>query len=136
MEITCYREPEFAREPRFLPAAIYNQAHTLLRHSASGCLFIPIRAMQFLAILDSEELVFLDSNRKCWVDIAWCNFRPQQRTSLDEPVPYEAVYYHAAAESLMARLHAELPRALIELAARDHFDGEARVLKFPAPKRG
>lgn len=135
MEITCYREPEFAREPRFLPAAIYNQAHTLLSHTASGCLFIPIRAMQFLAILDSEELIFLDGNCKCWVDVAWCNFRPQLRSSLDEPVAYEAVYYHASAAALMARLQAELPRALNELAARERFDGEARVLKFSAPER-
>ncbi|MHB9119479.1 MAG: hypothetical protein ACYC2R_14595 [Burkholderiales bacterium] len=135
MEITCYRDPETAREPRFLPAATYNLAHALLSRSASGCLFVPIRAMQYLAILDAEEFVFLDGPRKCWIDIAWRNFKPQDRTSLDDAVAYEAVYYQASAAGLMARLQAELPRALNALAAKGRFDGTARVLKFPAPER-
>lgn len=135
MEITCHRNPEIAREPRFLPAATYNLAHTLLSRSPSGCLFIPIRPMQYLAILDAEELVFIDGERKCWIDIAWQNFRPQQRASLDEPVPYQAVYYQPDAAQLMTRLHTELPRALNDLAAKGRFDGLARVLKFPAPGR-
>ncbi len=133
MEITCYRDKEIASEPRSLPAATYNLAHTLLARSRADAFFVPIRSMQYLAIVDAEEFVFLDGNTKCWIDVAWRNFRPQQRSSLDEPVPYEAVYYHAHAAELMPRLQAELPRALAELAAKERFSGEARVLKFPAP---
>lgn len=133
MEITCYRDPELSRESRFLPAATYNLAHTLLARSADGCVFVPIRAMQYLAILDAEEFVFLDGERKCWVDIAWRNFHPQSRTALDEPVPYQAVYYRPDSAQLMCRLQAELPRALHELAGKEHPDGPARVIKFPAP---
>ena len=135
MQITCYRNPELAREPRFLPAATYNLAHTLLARSPSGCLFVPIRSMQYLAILDAEEFVFLDGERKCWIDIAWQDFHPQVRTSLDEPVPYRAVYYQSDAAQLMMRLQAELPRALNDLAAKGRLAGAARVLKFPAPER-
>ncbi len=135
MEITCYRTPEFAREARSLPAATYNQAHLLLSRSASGSLFVPIRSMQYLAILDAEEFVFLDGNSKCWIDIAWRNFRPQQRCSLTDPVAYEAVYYHPSAASLMPRLQSELPRALGELAAREHMPATGRVLKFSVPER-
>lgn len=116
-----------------MPAATYNLAHTLLSRTQSGCLFIPIRAMQYLAILDAEELIFLDGERKCWIDIAWRNFRPQQRTSLDEPVAYEAIYYQPNSKNLMVRLQTELPRALTELAAKGRFSGEAKVIKFPSP---
>ena len=123
------------REPGFLSAATYNLAHTLLSRSASGCLFVPIRAMQYLAILDTEEFVFLDGERKCWIDIAWQNFHPQARTSLDDPVPYQAVYYLPNAAQLMFRLQAEFHHALLELAGKDRIDGTARVLKFPAPTR-
>ena len=133
MEITCYRDREMASEPRSLPAATYNLAHTLLGRSPNGCLFVPIRSMQYLAILDAEEFVFLDGERKCWIDIAWQDFRPQVRTSLDEPVPYQAVYYQPDTAQLMARLQAELPRALNNLAAKGRLAGSARVLKFPAP---
>jgi alpha-D-ribose 1-methylphosphonate 5-triphosphate synthase subunit PhnH len=133
VEITCYRNQEVKREPRQLPAATYNIALTLLARSTTGNLFIPIRAMQFLAIMDAEELIFLDGERKCWIDIAWRKFHPQARTSIDEPVEYEAVYYTETAEKLMSRLQAELPRALQELAKKSTVEGPAKVLKFPAP---
>lgn len=136
MEITCYRNPEITRESRSLPAATYNLAHALWSRSGTGCLFIPIRAMQYLAIIDAEEIVFLDGTRKCWIDIAWRDFRPQDRTSLNDPVAYQAVYYQPAIADIMPRLQAELPRALNELAAKGRFDGQARVIKFAAPVRG
>jgi hypothetical protein len=134
MEITCYRDQELACEKRQLPAATYNLALTLLTRCETGNLFVPIRAMQYLAILDGEEWVFLDGERKCWVDIAWRHFKPQARASLDDPVEYEAVYYQATARDLMFRLQAELPRALQALADKTRIEGPARVLKFPAPK--
>jgi hypothetical protein len=89
--------------------------------------------MQYLAILDAEELIFLDGNTKCWIDIAWRKFHPQQRTSLGDSVPYDAVFYHAHAVELMPRLLAELPRALREQVRKVHPDGSAQVIKFPAP---
>ena len=135
MEITCYRDTELARESQFLPAATYNLAHALFSRNTSGCLFVPIRSMQYLAILDAEEFVFLDGERKCWIDIAWQNFQPQRRVSLNQPVAYEAVYYQPSSAGLMARLQTEFPRALNDLAARGRFEGSARVLKFPAPER-
>jgi hypothetical protein len=131
MEITCYRDLATSTEHRHLPAATYNLALTQLARSTTGNLFIPIRAMQYLAILDKEELVFLDGERKCWVDIAWRNFKPQTRASLEDAVEYEAVYYRPDAASIMSRLQAELPRALLELAKKSRVDGPARVLQFP-----
>lgn len=133
MEITCYRNPEVSREPGQLAAATYNLAHTLLSRSTSGNLFIPIRAMQYLAILDEEELVFLDGVRKCWIDVAWRHFHPQTRVSLADPVTYEAVYYSDDAKNIALRLQAELPRALHALENKLRIDAPARVLKFPAP---
>lgn len=130
MEITCYRDAELMRESRHLPAATYNLAQTLFSRSASGCLFVPIRSMQYLAILDAEEFVFLDGERKCWIDIAWQNFRPQLRTTLDDPVAFQVVYYRADSAQLMSRMQAELSRALGELAKKETPHGDARILKF------
>ncbi|MGC2165390.1 MAG: hypothetical protein WA632_05190 [Gallionella sp.] len=135
MEINCYRDRELATECLFMSAASYNLAHTLLSRSPDGCLFVPIRSMQYLAILDAEEFVFLDGERKCWVDIAWQNFRPQVRDTLDDPVPYLALYYRPDVAPLMARLQAELPRALQALAEKGRFDGPTKVLKFSTPAR-
>lgn len=130
MEITCYRDQELLRETRHLPAATYNLAHTLLARSPSGVVFVPIRSMQFLAILDQEEFVFIDSQRRSLIDIAWQNFRPQARAALDEPVAYETVYYQPTAEDTMQRLQSEFPRALQELAEKEKIDSPGKVLKL------
>lgn len=132
MEITCYRDRELAREARKLPATTYNLVQTLLARCPSGNLFIPIRSMQYLAIADIEEIVFLDGARKCWVDIAWRHFHPQARSALHEPVTYDACYYTAEAAQQMNQLQGEFARALQAVAAKERFDGDARVLKFPA----
>ena len=132
MEITCYRNPEIAREGRHLPAATYNLAITLLVRSKNDCLFVPIRSMQYLAILDAEEFVFVDGTSKCRIDISWHNFRPMERISLDEPVGYEAVYYQTETAALMSRLQTEFPLALRNLSGKERLDSPARVIKFPA----
>ncbi len=133
MEITCYRDRELASEQRYLPASTYNLAHTLLTRSPSDCLFVPIRSMQYLAIIDAEEIIFLDGVRKCWVDIAWRHFHPQARSSLEEPVAYDACFYRPGSAQQMNQLQAEFARSLQEFAAKNSIDGNARVIKFPAP---
>lgn len=130
MEITCYRDTELRREPRFLNAAIYNAAHVLLAHSKEGVVFVPIRSMQYLAVIDHEEIIFLDSQNKSWVEIAWQNFHPQQRNALTEPVPYEAVYYDREAAKTMSRLLNDFPVALRSLVAKDTPAVAARVIKL------
>lgn len=130
MEITCYRNTELQREPRQLPAKVYNTAHLLLEHSKEGVVFVPIRSMQYLAVIDHEEIIFLNIEHKNWVEIAWQNFHPQRREALTEPVPYEAVYYNPDAKETMKRLLAEFPPALQALSAKDSHPSEARIIKL------
>jgi len=130
MEITCYRDRELSREPHTLPSHIYNLSKNLMKRSPSRVVFVPIRSMQYLAIIDREEFIFVDSQHRNWIEIAWQHFRPGTRTSLDEPVPYEAVIYHPDGYATMSRLMNELPKALHALANRERVDGPARILKF------
>jgi hypothetical protein len=127
MEERFYREQEIARLPGFLPAATYNLAHTLLAR-AGTCLFVPIRSMQYMAVLDAEEFIFVDSQNKAWVELAWQHFRPQARSSLDERVPFEQVHYLPQAAETMKRLPGEFHQALQRLAARNKSDAPATVL--------
>jgi len=130
MEITCYRDAEIRREPRHLSAETYNAGLLLLEHSEDGVVFVPIRSMQYLAVIDHEEIIFLDSERKNWVDIAWQRFLPQQRTSLNDPVPYEAVYYSQNTKEIMNRLLVEFPAALKALASKNKPSTSARIIKI------
>ncbi len=134
MEITCYRDPEVSRETRHLPARTYNLAVTLLSRCPTRHLFVPIRNMQYMAIIDQDEFVFIDGERKCWVDIAWCNFKRQERETLDEPVAYEAVYYREHMPGVMLRLQRELPLALQALENKSKLEGPARIIHFPSRK--
>lgn len=132
MEITCYRDPIYAQETRTLPAHVYNLALNLLHNTPQRVLFVPIRAMQYLAVLDDEEWVFLDGVRKCWIDIAWQYFQPQQRNSLSDAVAYQAVYYQAESSLLMNRLQHELPLALKALASKSRPVQTGSIIKLPA----
>lgn len=130
VEETFYRSEEIGREARTLLAAVYNLAHTLLSRARNGCLFVPIRRMQFLAVLDVEEFIFVDREAGRYIDLAWREFRPQARRSLDEPVAYQAVYYGGEAASRMTRLLGEFPRALQELEQRQEAVSSGRVIRI------
>jgi len=132
MEITCYRDSEINCESRHLPASTYNLAITLLSRCPTRHLFVPIRSMQYMAIIDHEEFVFIDGERKCWIDIAWRNFKPQTRDALDQPVAYEAVYYRENMPALMTRLQREFSMALQALVNKAKLDGPAKIIYFPA----
>jgi hypothetical protein len=133
IELTCYRDAELAREERRMPAVAYNHAITLLARSDNQCLFVPIRSMQYLAILDAEEFVFVDGTRKNLIDVAWQHFRPSERTSLDDPVSFQAIYYKTDVKELVTRLHTEFPLALLQLANKNQPHRPARVIKLITP---
>jgi len=133
MEITCYRDPEIGRETRYLPAKSYNLAITLLSKCVTRHLFVPIRSMQYMAIIDHDEFVFIDGERKCWIDIAWRDFKRHERDALDQPVAYQAVFYRAhsaGAADIMTRLQSEFPSALRVLADKAPIKGSAHIIPF------
>jgi len=111
-----------------LPAATYNLTRILLAASPTGCVFVPIRSMQYLAVVDQEEIIFVDSQHKRWVEVAWRNFKPQDRSALDEPVAYQAVFYTANAGETQRRLQGDFHAALALLAARRQPTSPAQVL--------
>jgi len=130
MEITCYRDPEIKREKRTLPAMTYNLAIKLLARCESKQLFIPIRSMQYLAIIDTEEFVFVDSQRKCWIDIAWQNFHSHDRVALNQPIEYEAVFYREGQAAIMRRLQSEFPLALSLMMTKQAPHNPAKIIPF------
>lgn len=115
-----------------LPAATYNLTRILLAASANGYVFVPMRGMQYLAVVDREEIIFVDSQYKRWVEVAWCHFRPQAREALDAPVAYEAVFYTPEGADTQRRIQGEFHKALMLLDSRRPAAGSAHIL----PLRG
>ena len=133
VEETFYRPAEHGRETRTLPADVYNLARSLLRGSRHNCLFVPIRSMQYLAVLDHEEFIFVDREGARMIEIAWRNFRPQAREGLNEPVVYEATYYAATASQTMRRLQGEFFQSLRALGRSTELAVPGRVIKLQSP---
>jgi len=128
MEITLLRDPAIASEARLLPAETYNTAHILLSQSPEGCVFVPIRSMQYLAVMDAEEIVFVDSAYKNWAAISWSEFQPQKRASLHEPISYMAHYYRPDGARTMLRLQGEFMLALRALKGKQARPRGARII--------
>jgi len=125
---TFFRPDEYGQEAWTIPAALYNRAYLLLTKAKSKCVFVPIRAMQYLAVVDQEEIVFVDGAGSYRyqtngqggrvIELAWRDFHPQQRKSLAEPVPCQVVYYLQSAPVTMKRIVREFQEAIILLERR------------------
>lgn len=135
IEETFYRPPELSRDPRTLPGGTYNLARVLLKRAATGCLFVPLRGMQFLAVLDAEEFIFVDREGRRIIELAWQHFSPQARHSLDDPVSYEAVYYSPAGAEITRRAQSEFHKALLALEQKIVLDAPARIIKLAGGNR-
>jgi hypothetical protein len=143
---TFIRGVELERRSWTLPADLYNRMHLLLSRAADRHVFVPIRRMQYLAVIDAEETLFVDSlggyrvqgkqgGRP--VELAWCHYQPQHRQTLNEPVPCEVVYYHPKAAQTMQWLVAAFHDAVRELQSRhqDTRAGTGRVVPLTTAKR-
>jgi hypothetical protein len=109
---TFFMPPEVARESWSCPADIYNLTHTLLTRSEYDCVFVPIRSMQYLAVINASEIIFVDSQAYAYRDneggrlimLAWIFDSAAHRRALNEPVPCEVACYHADSAMLQLRL--------------------------------
>lgn len=131
MEISLYRDEAVSSASRTLRAQTYNMGHTLLAKNPDGVVFLPIRSMQFLAILDAEEWVFVDGEKKHLIEVAWQKFRPQSRSAIDEAVPFEAMFYTEEGPVLMSRLESAVHEALLQEVNRMQYEKkQGEVLPF------
>jgi len=93
-----------SRDTRELSAALYNKQRLMFIQARSASLFVPIRSMQYLAVIDREEIIFVDGMRPRLVAISWQHFRYHDRDNLRMPVRYDCVVYQADVIPLQQRL--------------------------------
>jgi len=123
-----FRPGETARERVTLPAPLYNRCRLLLTRSPHPHVFVPIRTMQYQAVIDSEEIIFVDNQGYAVRDghggrlivLAWKVALENPRKSLTEPVPIEILYYGHETHDTHRRLMSEFPRALSLYETRHH----------------
>jgi hypothetical protein len=139
-----FRPPEFARERLTIPATLYNHCRLMLSRCQYEHIFIPVRSMQLLAVIDEEEVIFVDNHAYAVRDgeggklirLSW-QFRHEVRgDDLTGPAPIELIYYDKDARQLHTRLISEFKKALDLVGQRfkEHGceAGVKKVLPFPA----
>lgn len=109
------RGVELGRETRQIPEEFYNLIHSSLAKVTKSCLFVPIRSMQYLAVIDKKEIIFVDSLSNRYIEFSWQQFKPQTRENLIAAVPYELVYYQYKALETMKRLQREFQLSLVQI---------------------
>ena len=118
--------PELERTQAVLTADVYNLCHSLLSRSPHSCVFVPMRDMQYMAILDKEEIIFVDSlvyqmrngQGGRIIITAWQFPLNKERTSLIDPLKCEHIYYHPQAKANALRLQSSFRKAIIQLDQR------------------
>jgi hypothetical protein len=117
---TFFRPEEVARERINIRADLFNRCRLALNHSKTDCAFIPVRSMQFQAVISHDEIIFVDNQGYRVQDdqggriivLAWNLNDAGQRESLTEPVPIEIIYFHENLRDIQRRLMGEFPAAL------------------------
>jgi len=123
---TFFRPAEMARERVNLPAPLFNRCLLALNHASTRHVFIPIRSMQYQAIIDDSEIIFVDNQGYAvseghggrLIVLAWDVALRSSRDSLNAPVPIEIVYYNSDGHEIHRRLMSEFPKALDRYEAR------------------
>lgn len=120
MTETFFLPDEVERKSWSIPADIYNLYYSLQKRCKAGHVFVPIRSMQFLAVLDKNEIVFVDSQSYAVSEneggrlilIAWKFADSRGRDALTDPVPCEVVFYDQENKDMQLRLIPELRQAM------------------------
>ena len=123
---TFFLPEEVEREKWTVPADIYNLYHSLQARSETGNVFVPVRSMQFMAVLDRNEIIFVDSLSYAvsndaggrLILVAWQFNRSHERDALMDPVPCEVVFYQRKNYDLQLRLISEFRQAMALLDKR------------------
>ena len=142
---TFFRPDEIARERTTIPAHLFNRCRLLLARCELDHVFVPVRSMQYQAVIDRDEIIFVDNHTYAvrggtggrLIVLSWMFGHIGPRSSLDRPVPIELVHYQHDARSIHQRLMSEFPAALENVerrAASPEASVRRTVVEFPRPR--
>lgn len=133
---------EFLCEQSRLYSQTYNLAHVLLNRSESDHIFVPIRTMQYLAIIEQNTFWFVDSLayavrgdeggrivRVSWHPVNSAN----ERESLTQNMDCRVIFYGRDMHDIQTRLSVEFYKAmqLVDQHHRETIITESKVSILP-----
>lgn len=123
---TFFLPQSCAQKSSMVAAETYNLAHTLLNRSDSTYVFVPIRSMQYLAIIEGHDIWFVDSQAYAvsqneggrLITISWHTDSTIERKALNENFPLKVVFYQANMGDIQLRLTGEFHKAMLLMDER------------------
>ena len=117
---TFFLPNEVESKQWMVPSDIYNLYHSLQVRSQTGHVFVPIRSLQFMAVLDKNEIIFVDSQSYATskneggrlILIAWKFALSHDRDALTDSMPCDVVFYEKNNSDLQLRLVSEFRLAM------------------------
>ena len=116
----------FCQKTRLL-AKVYNLSHILLKRCHSTHLFVPIRSMQYLAIIEKNAFWFVDSLAYAvrgdeggrLIRVSWHPFiHANQRESLTQDMDCRVMFYGEDMREVQTRLNGEFYKAMLLMDER------------------
>ena len=104
----------------------FNLAHTLLNRTHSPHVFVPIRSLQYLAVIESQDIYFVDSQAYAvngneggrMITISWHTGAQQERESLEQNIPMEVIFYDQDMKDIQIRMCREFYQAMQQMDQR------------------
>lgn len=118
---TFFKPEEFSCQHAQLPSTTYNLANVLLNRSEAKHLFIPIRSMQYLAIIEPATFWFVDSLAYAvrnneggrLIAISWHPLlTARDRDNLNQHMVSRVIFYGEDRSDIQNRLQGEFILAL------------------------
>ena len=132
---------EFSCQHDTLLSQTYNLAHVLLNRSQANHLFVPIRSMQYLAIIERDDFWFVDSMAYAVrgeeggriITVSWHPvLTAGKRIGLSQHMDCRVIFYDRDMSDVQSRLRGEFFKSmqLMDQRYRESLvsDGEVKIL--------
>ena len=133
---------EFSCQQTTLLSQTYNLAHVLLNRSEADYLFIPIRSLQYLAIIEKEAFWFVDSMAYAvrgdeggrLIRVSWHPLvSAHDREGLTQNMDCKVVFYGTDMSEIQKRLNSEFHQSMLQIDQRhrDSLNTNCKVSILP-----
>jgi len=132
---------EFSCQQSRLLSQTYNLAHVLLNRSQSSHLFVPVRSLQYLAIIEKNAFWFVDSLAYAvrgdeggrLIRISWHPvISPNEREGLTQNMDCRVIFYGEDMSEIQKRLNSEFYQSMLQIDQRHrdsvHTDCKVSIL--------
>lgn len=129
-----YRGDTLGTEICALSAETYNNMRRLISRHDGPQVFVPVRSLQYMAVVSDQEVVFVDLHIQRVTELSWSRFQANSRGSLSSPVSYSCAWHNNKAHERMQKITVEFAESLKTLLGklRDKDESQtATLLHFP-----